>query len=243
MGLSKKRRMIYLCGIRCLVVDLSEPLSLDREVYPGDPKPKKRVFSSFASSGCEHHIYCLSDHIFHPHGDAPKHQNKGGSGFECYNLDFCFNDACLVDLSNCKEAEVLNGIKYLVRIEEKHIKPYTALISKKGALIIRTGYDKWLETNKHHKKGKIPYLTEEACDILVKFDKLKVICIDSLSIDAPGSSYVHKRFKNKLIVESLVNLYSIPKQDRRSFCLQTSPVQIIGATGGPVKAYAFIRKG
>jgi kynurenine formamidase len=43
-----------------------------------------------------------------------------------------------------------------------------------------------------------------------------------------------------LIVESMVNLHSIPKDKSSSFDLQTSPVRIVGATGGPITAYAFI---
>ena len=81
-----------------LVIDLTEPLKEETEVYPGDPKPKKEVFSDIKQTGYQHHTYKLGDHNFHPHGDAPKHQNPEmqDKGFEIFGLDYSFNSACLI---------------------------------------------------------------------------------------------------------------------------------------------------
>ena len=38
-------RKIHLGGKEFLVIDLTHPLHLDQEVYPGDSKPKRTVFS------------------------------------------------------------------------------------------------------------------------------------------------------------------------------------------------------
>jgi kynurenine formamidase len=46
--------------------------------------------------------------------------------------------------------------------------------------------------------------------------------------------------KNTMILEALVHLHEIPVEHSMSFDLQTSPVRIVGATGGPVVAYAYI---
>lgn len=232
-----------LDGIKYLVVDLTEPLSEDTQVYPGDPKVVKEVFSDIRKSGWQHHVYKIGDHVFHPHGDAPNHQNieLGDKGFECFDISYCFNHACLIDVSVSKDAERFGNLNYLVCVREEHLKPYSNIIREKGAVLIRTGYDKFLESNKAHVSSKIPYLSEGAADFLSKFKNLKVVGIDSLTVDPTGSNYAHKKFKNVLIVESMVHLYLIPEGKREDFFLQTSPVRIIGATGGPVVAYAFIR--
>ena len=107
-------------------------------------------------------------------------------------------------------------------------------------MILRTGYDKWLESNKKHIPSNIPYIDGSAIDIISKFEKLKVIGTDSLTIDEIGKNYAHRKLKDKLIVECLVNLYSIPKRYMYSFYLQTNPIVIVGATGGPILAYAYI---
>jgi len=109
-----------------------------------------------------------------------------------------------------------------------------------GAVLIRTGYDKWLEANKPHIPESLPYLNKEAAEFLASFKNIKVIGIDSLTIDPVGSHNSHQTLKSLLIVESLVHLCEIPKEARNNFDLQTSPVRIVGATGGPIAAYAFI---
>lgn len=229
-----------------LAIDLTEPLREDLEVYPGDPKPKKEIFSGIQKTGFQHHIYSIGDHNFHPHGDAPNHQNKElqRKGFESFGIDFCFNSACLIDFSGSKEAKQFGKIKYLVEVKKEYMVPFSKIIADKGALIIRTGYDKWLEANNPHEPKSIPYLAKSAADFIMKFKNLKVIGTDSLTIDPCHDEpvhYAHQAFKDKLIVESMVHLYEIPAKSRSNFYLQTSPVRIVGATGGPVVAYAFIR--
>lgn len=236
---------IRLGNSEFLIIDLTEPLMEDTEVYPGDPRPKKQVFSDIRKTGFQHHVYSIGDHNFHPHGDAPSHQNKElqHKGFESFGIDFCFNSACLIDLSNSKEAKKFGKIKYLVEVKKEHLMPFSKIIAKKGAAIIRTGYDKWLEANKPHEPKDIPYFSKPAADFIRKFKNLKVVGTDSLTIDPCNENpvhYAHQAFKDKLIVESMVHLYEIPAKSRNDFYLQTSPVRIVGATGGPIVAYAFV---
>ena len=236
------QRIIRLGNAKFKIINLTEPLRENVEVFPGDPKPKKSVFCSFEKENCQYNIYSVGDHNYHPHGDAPNHQNPQylDQGFEFWNLDFVFNKACVIDLSKSGDSSKFDGITYLKKITEKHILPYIGQIEKNSALILRTGYDKWLESNKKHVPDNIPYLDKSAVLIISKFKKLKVIGTDSLTIDKIGKNYAHRKFKDKLIVECLVNLYSIPPKNRYSFYLQTSPIAIVGATGGPILAYAYI---
>lgn len=244
--MSVNKKEIKLGNTKYLVIDLTEPLKEGTEVYPGDPKLEKEVFSDIHKTGCQHHIYKLSDHHFHPHGDALNHQNMDSDkGFESFGLEYCFNSACLIDLSDSQEAREFEGIKYLVEVKKKHLEPFAKLFSQKEAVLIRTGYDRWLEANKPHIPKNIPYLIKDAAEFLASFNNIKVIGIDSLTVDACREKPIHvahQTLKNKLIVESMVHLYEIPQEARENFDLQTSPVRIVGATGGPVIAYAFIAK-
>jgi kynurenine formamidase len=97
-----------------------------------------------------------------------------------------------------------------------------------------------LENNFPHKPELLPYLTGEAAEFLASFKNLKVVGTDSLTVDPDGSHKAHQFLKEKLIVESMVHLHKIPEKNRSRFDLQTSPVKIIGATGGPVIATAFV---
>lgn len=239
---SKNTKIITLGTNEYLVVDLTEALSLDQEVYPGDPKPKRIVFSDIHENGWHHYIHELGDHHFHPHGDAPNHQNPDlmDRGFESFGLDHCFNSAFMIDLSEHNRAKEIDGVRFLTEIRLEDLKPYEELLSEKGAVLFRTGYDKWLEANYPHVPELLPYFDLEAAAYLASFKNLKVVGTDSLTVDAPGVQKVHQLLKEKLIVESMVHLHCIPTENRSGFDLQTSPVRIIGATGGPVTAYAYI---
>ena len=243
---------MYTCkrklgGNNYLIIDLNQPLTLETEVYPGDPKPERIVFSDIRKTGWHHFIYRIGDHHFHPHCDAPKHQNPDmqDKGVEIFGLNYCFNSAFLINLSGSSETQEFDSIKYLVEVKKDHLKSFEHLLSKKGAVLIRTGYDKWLEANKPHTPPNIPYLTGEAAKYLAGFDNLRVVGIDSITVDACGREepvhVSHQSLKDKLIVESLVHLYKIPKDKRKGFDLQTTPVKIVGATGAPVVAYVYIR--
>lgn len=237
--ISKK---IKLGSKEFLVIDLTQPLSLDQEVYPGDPLPKRTVFSDIEETGWHHYIHEIGDHHFQPHGDAPNHQNPElmDKGFEIFDLDYCFNSALMIDLTNSEKAKKIKGIKFLTEITQADLEPYAATLSGKGAVLLRTGYDKWLEKNLTHIPELLPYLAPEAAEYLASFKSLKVVGTDSLTVDPDGSHTAHQFLKEKLIVESMVHLHEIPENKRMGFDLQTSPVRIIGATGGPVIATVFI---
>ncbi len=236
------RRRIRIGSGYYMVIDLTQPLDLDVEVYPGDPKPQKEVFSDIGETGYQHHVYRLGDHNFHPHGDAPSHQNPEMKevGFETFDISYCFNRACMIDVSDAEGSGSADGVRYLTRIEKTHLEPYADRLKGVGAAVVRTGYDRWLESNRPHAPANIPYQTEEASRFIASFDDIRVVGIDSITIDPPGSHASHRVLKEKLIVESLVHLYEIPTGDRSGFDLQTTPVRIVGATGGPVVAYAFL---
>lgn len=236
------RKKVRIGSAQYLVIDLTQPLDMNVEVYPGDPKPEKEVYSDIDENGYQHHVYKLGDHNFHPHGDAPNHQNPEMKevGFETFGISYCFNRACMLDLSSADGSRLTDGVRYLTRIERRHLEPFAGNLKGMGAVVIRTGYDRWLESNRPHAPVDIPYMTEEASELIGSFEGIRVVGIDSITIDPPGSHASHRALKEKMIVESLVHLYEIPTNGRSGFDLQTTPVRIVGATGGPVVAYAFV---
>jgi kynurenine formamidase len=237
-----KSKRIRLGSNEFLVIDLNNPLKLDQEVYPGDPKPIRKVFTDIQETGWHHYIHEISDHHFQPHGDAPNHQNPEliDRGFEIFGLDYCFNPAFLIDFSTSPKAQNVDGIPFQVEIDLDDLEPFEDLFKTKGAVVLRTGYDLWLEQNLPHQPDLLPYLTKPAADYLASFKNLNVVATDSMTVDPDGSHEAHQSLKDKLIVECMVNLHGIPMGKREDFDLQTSPVKIVGATGGPITAYAFI---
>jgi len=94
------KKEIQLGGNKYLVIDLTQPLRLDVEVYPGIQSRKGDYSAIFAKTGVAALYSSISDHNFQPHGDAPNHQNSDmqDKGFEFWDLNYCFNSAILIDL-------------------------------------------------------------------------------------------------------------------------------------------------
>ena len=226
-----------------LVINLGRPIFENMEVYPGDPKPKKDKLFDISKDGCFYNTWIVGEHNFCPHGDAPNHQNPDlmEFGFDTFGMEFFFNRACMLDLTNSPDVITHNNVTYLLKIRADHLENFHTVISDKGATVIRTGYDKYIEQNFRHDKILIPYLTQDAVEFINGFKTLKVIAVDSLSVDPPGCKYAHQSFKDKLIVEGLVNSYLIPENNRDFFDLQTSTISFVGGSGGPVSAFAFIK--
>ncbi|MEJ2593869.1 MAG: cyclase family protein [bacterium] len=236
-------REIDLGGTIFRVIDLTHPLRLDQEVYPGDSRPQRKVFSDIQTDGWQYYLHELGDHHFQPHGDAPNHFVAGHqqAGFEKFGLDYAFHSAFLIDLSASVKTIVEDDIRFHVEITASDLVPYSQLLAEKGAVLLRTGYDRWLEANLPHDPQKIPYLTEDAATLLASFPNLKVVGTDSITVDRHGDNIAHNLLVNMLIVECMVHLHEIPNERALYFDLQTSAIRIVGATGGPVLAYAFCR--
>jgi kynurenine formamidase len=235
-------RKIRLGENTFLVIDLTCPLFLGQEGYPGDFTPARSCISDISRDGWHYYIHELGDHCFHPHCDAPNHfqADRQDEGMEIYGLDWSFHSACLIDLSSDVEAMEKNGITFLRTVKKEHLEPFSGDLSKREAILIRTGYDRWVEENLPHDPGLLPYLDREAAGYIASFTNIRVVGIDSLTVDAYGLRVSHLALRNVMIVESLVHLSGIPGECRSSFDLQTSPIRITGATGGPVIAYAYI---
>ena len=159
---------------------------------------------------------------------------------EIYGLSWAFHRACMIDLSGSAEAEEHDGIPFLTRIRKEHLSPVAYRLKETEALLIRTGYDRWLEQDRPHHPETLPHLDPEAARMIASFKNIRVLGIDSLTVDAFGEQVSHLALKDMMIVEALVHLYEVPESHRACFTLQTSPVRIVGATGGPVIAYAYI---
>jgi kynurenine formamidase len=170
-------RTIRLGSGNFLVIDLTLPFQMDQEGYPDDFIPKRTVFSNISSDGWHHYIHELGDHCFHPHCDAPNHfqADRQDAGMEIYGLDWSFHKACLIDLSACPEAREHNGITFLTEIRKERLEPFSGVLSVAGAIIIRTGYDIWVERNIPHQTDLLPYILGEAAEYIVSFENIKVV--------------------------------------------------------------------
>lgn len=240
------KKIVLFGNQKMQVVDLTLTMDLSSQNFPGDPCLQREVFSEMGKTGYEHYVHNLGDHFFVPHADAPKHQcpDLADKGVEHWGFDLEYNQALLIDLQNHQDAEIIDSIPLLRKITLAHIKPFEVAIKKVSALVVRTGAERWRLENKPYSPEVIPYFSAEAGEYIASFDNLKVVGIDSLTVDEVNLKnpvhQVHWSLRDKLIIESLVNLDQIPKEYHDGFLLQTALLKIKGATGCPVIARGYL---
>jgi len=237
---------VHLGGRTVKVVDLTLPVGVGTPVFPGDPEISRDVVSSIQETGYRHYIHALGDHVFVPHADAPNHQNPDmpDHGVEAWGPEYEFNQAILIDLEGADEAEEIDSIRLLRTVRAAHLEPFSGALQRVTAVLVRTGAEAWRLSGRPFSPRVIPGFTAEAGAFLAGFEDLRVVGTDSLTVDVvnPDSPVhtVHRALKHKLIVESLVHLDDIPAENRNRFLLQTALVKILGATGCPVVARAWL---
>lgn len=186
------------------------------------------------------------------HVDAPSHYGpicNGRTAKTCSDLplEWFFSDGVLLDMSHKKKGELITveDIKNeLISIDYK-LKEY-------DIVLIKTGMDKLWDNPKY--LSDYPGLTTSAVEWIIK-QGVKVIGIDSYSLDLPSSimvnSYLKDKNKNHLWpvhmlgrkyeychIEKLANLDKLPK--RKNFKICSFPINIKGASAGWCRTVAII---
>lgn len=232
---------VRIAGQTIDVVDLTLPISPDTEVFPGDPTIDRSVFSTCAETGFEHYVHAIGDHACVPHADAPKHQNpdRQHQGVEIFGLADEFHRARLIDLTGADEVVTIDGIAMLQAVDRHHLEDHD--LSGVSAVVVRTGAEAWRLSGRPFRPECISYFTPAAGEYLRDQGQLRVVAIDSLTVDhvVPGAPVhtVHQLLVDKIIVESVVHLDELT---RDTFLLQVALLRIVGATGCPVIARAYL---
>lgn len=222
-------------GVWKNIVDLSLPLSRTTPVYPGDPAIDLKEAKTIEKD----RVNILSLKISTHHGthfDAPFHQLGDGRTLDSFPPEYFVNKALKIDLTKTKEGVAKKaGIKYKQVITEKDLMPHDPHIRRAEALVLYTGYGRLLQ------EGLIdtdfPYLTGEAANYVHYFDNLRLIGIDSPTIDAYHEKAAHHGLfarPDVLVVETMVNLEVVPEW----FTLLALPLLIDHSDGAPARVLA-----
>jgi arylformamidase len=211
-------------------IDLTRILEEGMPVYPGDPKFKREIRKANESKGTtSYQVFQLASH-HGTHVDFPAHIYERGNNSSIYYgsiPDFTM-PGTICDVRKIGQ-EIGAGVKKFKGI--------------KGAILFYTGFT---EEEKVIPKN-FPYFTAQSIeDVLKNNPKLRMLGIDSFSVDKKGSLEVHKALLKRgiLIVEGLTNLsrlYStINEIKKEEFTFHCVPLKIAQADAVPVSAYAEI---
>ncbi len=220
------------------IIDLSLQIDITMATYPGEtvlfrpteviPKNKYNVQTM--------HIFTHTG----THLDAPWHVLEQGKRLNQYPLEQFIAPCVKLDLTkHKKELSRVGAAFYLKVIERRHLQEYENQIKQAQAIVLHTGYGEVMKLGRQFIDMEFPYLTEDAAKYLAQFTNLKLIGIDSLTIDKHEVQDSHKAILGKtniLVLETLTNLEQVPER----FMLVCFPLNVKDADGAPCRALALI---
>jgi kynurenine formamidase len=212
-------------------VEVSHPVAAGMKTYPGLPEPKVEVLLDYEASHERYQgkaeFFIASLHLCGNTGtyvDAPVHRYRGGADLASLPLDRLADlETVVID---CTDSERAIGADSLAGVELRY-----------RAVLIRTDFsDRW-GTPEYF--GENPFLTADACEMLVRAGAL-FVGIDSLNIDdtADGSRPAHTMLLGAgiPICEHMTNLAAAPSSGGR---LHAVPIAWVGGASFPVRAYVI----
>jgi kynurenine formamidase len=183
------------------------------------------------------------------HIDAPVHFAEGGGTVETIPLEAFFGKGITIDVA--KKAE--SNRDYLVSVEDfTDWEKVNGKIEDGSIILLNTGWGKYYYNKEQYMgtsergpdavaKLHFPGLSPEAAEWLVKNKKIKVVGIDTPSIDFGQSTMfdTHKILcKNNIYaVENVANLDKMPA---KGYEVYVFPMKIKGGSGAPVRMVAKV---
>lgn len=210
-------------------IEVSHPVVAGMKTYPGLPEPVVDVNLSYEASFERYQgkaeFFIASLHLCGNTGtyvDSPVHRFRGGADLAGLPLER------LADLEtvvfDCSEGERAIGPEALSDAELRY-----------RAVLIRTDFSRFWGTPEYF--GPNPFLTSDACDLLVRAGAL-FVGIDSLNIDdtSDPSRPAHTALLGAgiPICEHMTNLAAVPESGGR---LHAVPIAWSGGASFPVRAY------
>lgn len=209
------------------VVDLTHPLTPQMPLYPDTPPPRFDALNTFSADGFREQAFTMSSHTG-THVDAPSHMIAGGRTLDRFPADRFVGRGCVVKI----------GAGPGERIGIDRLAPRQEAIAACDFVLLSTGWGRHWNQDRYIRD--YPVLSEAAARWLNRF-ALKGVGFDTLSPDPVDSTDfpVHRCFleQDRIIVENLANLESLPEQGFLFSCL---PLKTPQADGSPVRAVAVL---
>ncbi|HZA71155.1 MAG TPA: cyclase family protein [Nitrososphaeraceae archaeon] len=210
--------------------DLSQLVSQDMLVYPGDPQPQFEPFVTIKKDKINVTRIVMGSHTG-THVDAPKHFFTDGNGIDSEPVDKFIGETIILDLS-----DVIGG----KGITDSDLDNYSGVIKRNDILLLYTGTnDKW-KKEKDSQINNFTYMDLSSAQWIVEHG-IKCVGIDTLSVERYGfkEGLTHRKLlsNNIGIIENLNS--NIKAFVGRRMFLVCLPLLLKGIDGSPARAILF----
>lgn len=205
------------------VYDLTETITTETTVYPGDPSFEKEQVCTIGHD-CHFGLskMSMSNHMG-THIDFPAHVVEGGKTSNDYSIDQLINDGLIIEVPN-----------HFSSISAKFIRQQT--IFPDAFVFFKTQNSNIKKTGQY--RDDYVFIEPSAAQALLE-KKVKVVGVDYLSIDGPEEETlpVHKLLlSNEVLIVEGLNLKGIePGQCK----IHIAPLKIDNMDGLPARVTAF----
>jgi len=157
-------------------VMLSHKLSSTTPCYDDGPRLEVQPVKQIAKGDSSNTFFLKLYNHLGTHVDAPNHFDVEGRKIHSYTAEeLVFEKPTLVDIP--KNSGEL--------IQDTDLHPFEHLLHKTDILLIRTGFQKFRQTDPMTYMRRGPCLSAEAAGYLRKFSNLRALGIDTISISSP----------------------------------------------------------
>ena len=202
-----------------MFIDLTLPIDNQIPVFPGNPLPNIKQFSTIETKGWNEKQLTFTSH-FSTHIDAPKHMIESGKTLSDYPIESFIGEAIVFDARN----------QSTIDVDVSKVKPG-------DFVFFFTGYSDHIYEKDYFEKN--PVISESIIRKLIE-KEISILGIDSFTPDNQPYPLHKLLFSHNIrIVENLANLDKISQQ--RFFCY-IFPLNIKNADGAPCRVVAEIKK-
>ena len=215
-----------LLFVNTRVIDLSQTISADTPVYPGDPVPRIEPLSTIELAGAKTTLLALGTHTG-THVDTPSHILPDGRTIDELSLEAFYGAAWVFDVSStAQKSPVQSGDL-----------DTGSPLCKGDIALIYTGSSGRKTSNSARQLHS--YLDESAAEWLIE-RQVKAVGIDSLSVDRYDSETndIHRKLllHNIVLFENLSSNLSLVTE--RYVLFFGVPLRLKAAEASPIRAFA-----
>jgi len=207
-------------------IDLSQPVQPGMTIFPGDPPPSFRPAAGVSVPWRVTELH-LGTHTG-THIDAASHYVAHGTTIDQYPLERLILPGLVVDTPGLADDQAIEPGVFSGALRG---------LPKGGAVLIRTGWDRFWNTERYLRH---PYLAVEAAQGLAEANA-GLVGIDALNVDstAQAMEQVHRLLLGQdiLVVENLAHLNGL--QPGKLYQFSFLPILMPGLDGSPVRAVAW----
>ncbi|KAH9479731.1 Kynurenine formamidase [Psilocybe cubensis] len=232
-------------------IDLSHSLTSTTQIYPSDPEFQTLPHATHSKDGYAVQKLSLGTHTG-THIDAPYHFLAEGETIDKIPLDRFVGEAIVVDLSGEESSHGKPQLHERQRITWESFETHTHLMHPGGIVLINTGWSKaHYQTSRYYDH---PYFAPDVATQLLARG-VRVVGVDTLNPDetpqsssnseCPDGFGFHEIFLGAggLIAENITNLEELIAAQKTSsddkWIVNLVPLNLTGADGSPVRAFAY----